>query len=51
MRSGVACREEESGFFFVLFSLIVGASRLIEAQMDFPRVLFGAGFQIFIVTP
>ena len=32
-------------------SLTVGASRLIEAQMDLPRLLFGAGFHIFIVTP
>ena len=28
-------------------SLSVGASRLIEAQMDLPRLLFGVGFQIF----
>ena len=35
-------------FFFL--ALTVGASRLIEAQMDLPRLLFGAGFQIFIVT-
>ena len=24
---------------------------LIEAQRDLPRLLFGAGFHIFIVTP
>ena len=23
----------------------------MEAQMDLPRLLFGVGFQIFIVTP
>ena len=36
-------------FFFL--SLTVGPSRLIEAQMDLPHLLFGIGFQIFIVTP
>ena len=38
-------------FFFVFFyiSLTVGASRLIEVYL--PRLLFGVGFQIFIVTP
>ena len=40
---------EPSVTFFI--SLTVGASRLIEAKMDLPRLLFGAGFQIFIVTP
>ena len=41
-------------FFYIYFLFIavtVGAIRLIEAQMDLPRLLFGAGFQIFIVTP
>ena len=37
--------------FFFFISLTVGASRLIETQMDLPRLLFGIGFQIFIVTP
>ena len=32
-------------------SLTVGANRLIEAQVDLPRLLFGVGFQIFIMTP
>ena len=33
--------------------LTVGASRLLEAQMDLPRLLFGVGFffRVFIVTP
>ena len=35
----------------IYLSLTVGASRLIEAQMDLPRLLFGVGFQIFIGTP
>ena len=34
--------------FFI--SLNVGASRLIEAQIDLLCLLFGAGFQNFIVT-
>ena len=39
-------------FLFLLFiSLTVGASRLIEAQMDLPSLLFDVDFQIFIVTP
>ena len=38
-------------FFFFFISSTVGASRLIEAQMDLPRLLFGTGIQIFIVTP
>ena len=37
--------------FFSSISLNVGASRLFAAQMDLPRLLFGVGFQIFIVTP
>ena len=37
--------------FFIFFISTVGASRLIEAQMDLLRLLFGNGFQIFIVTP
>ena len=37
-------------FFFSSISLTVGAKRLMEAQMDLPRLLFGIGFQIFIVT-
>ena len=37
-------------FLFILFiSLTVGASRLIEAQMDLPHLLFGVGFQIFFL--
>ena len=28
-------------------SLTVGASRVMEAQMDLPRLLFDVGFQIF----
>ena len=36
-------------FFFI--SLTVGTSRHMEAQMDMPRLLFGVGFIIFIVTP
>ena len=28
-------------------SLTVGASRLMEAQMDLPHLLFSVGFQIF----
>ena len=32
-------------------SLTVVASRLMEAQMDLPRVLFGVNCRIFIVTP
>ena len=39
-----------SEIFFYLSS-IVGTSRLMEAQMDLPRLLFSVGFQIFIVTP
>ena len=38
-----------SNFFFI--SLTVGASRLIEAQIDLPYLLFGVGFQICIVMP
>ena len=38
-------------FIFLYISLTVGASRLIEVQVDLPRLLFGVGFQIFIVTP
>ena len=38
-------------YFFSFLSLTVGASKLIEAQMDLPRLLFDVGFQIFIVTP
>ena len=34
-----------------LISLTVDASRLIDAQMDLHCLLFGEGFQIFIVTP
>ena len=37
-------------FINLFFLLTVGASRLIEAQMDLPRLLFGVGLQIFIVT-
>ena len=39
--------------FFFSISLTIGASRLMEALMDLPRLLFGVGFQIFffIVTP
>ena len=37
--------------FYLFISLTVDASRLIEAQMDLPRLLFDVGFQIFIVTP
>ena len=33
--------------FFFLISLTVDASKLMEAQMDLPRLLFGTGFQIF----
>ena len=40
----------EQHFFFFL-SLTIGTSKLIEAQMGLPRLLFGIGFQIFIVTP
>ena len=36
-------------FFSIL--LTVGISRHMEAQMDLPRLLFGVGFRIFIVTP
>ena len=32
---------------FFSISLTVGTSRLMEAQMDLPRLLFGVGFQIF----
>ena len=32
---------------FLFISLTVGASRLIEAQMDLPRLLFGVGFSDF----
>ena len=42
-------RPNEALFFFFFF--IVGASRLIEAQMNLSCLLFGAGLQIFIVTP
>ena len=37
--------------FFLFISLIVAASRLIESQMDLPHLLFGMGFQTFIVMP
>ena len=37
-------------FIYLFLSLTVGASRL-ETQMDLPRLLFGVGFQIFIVAP
>ena len=47
---GVKCRVVEF-FFFFLISRIVGVSRLMETQMDLLRLLFGVGFQIFIVTP
>ena len=33
--------------FFFIYQLIVGASRLMEAQMDLPGLLFGVDFQIF----
>ena len=33
------------------FVFTVVASRLMEAQMDLPRLLFGVGCRIFIVTP
>ena len=44
-----------SGYFLFIFiffppyliSLTIGASRLMEEQMDLPRLLFGIGFQIF----
>ena len=38
---------------FVFMSLTVSASRLIDriAQIELLRLLFGAGLQIFIVTP
>ena len=32
-------------YLFFLYQLTVGASRLMEAQMDLPRLLFGVGFQ------
>ena len=34
----------------VSIPLTIGASRLMEAQLDLSRLLFGIGFQIFIVT-
>ena len=34
-------------FFLKFLLLTVGVSRLMEAQMDLPRLLFGVGFQIF----
>ena len=34
---------------FIFYQLIVGASRLMEAQMDLLRLLFGVGFQIFYI--
>ena len=37
--------------FFFSITLTVGASRLMEAQMDLPHLLFGVGFRIFIMTP
>ena len=33
--------------FFFPISLTVGASKLMEAQMNLPRLLFGLGFRIF----
>ena len=44
-------KEAMKSFFFLYISLTVVTCRLIEAQMDLPRLLFGVGFQIFIVTP
>ena len=32
---------------FLFISLTIGVSRLIETQMDLPRLLFGVSFQIF----
>ena len=38
--------------FFFLYQSTVEASRLMEAQMNLPRLLFGIGFfRFFIVTP
>ena len=37
-------------FFFSFISLTVGASRLMEAQMDLPRLLFGVGFLMDILV-
>ena len=38
-------------FFFSSISLTIGTSRLMEAQMDLSHLLYGVGFQIFIVIP
>ena len=47
------CLQSYCDFFFLSKSLTVGVSRLMEVQMDLPRLLFGVGFffRIFIVMP
>ena len=41
--------QNECMSFFSSISLTVGTSRLMETQMDLPRLLFGVGFQIFFL--
>ena len=42
----------DTSLSFLFISSTVGVSRLMEAQMDLPRLLFSVGFKIFfIVTP